>query len=467
VKILIVDDDEDFCELLSAQLSERGWLVCYRTNTQHALDLLLSDGEIDVVLTDLRLPGIDGLALARQIVERQPDVPVVAMTAFGSLETAISAIRAGVYDFVTKPIEADLLQVCLERALRHRQLVVQIRRLRQQVEHSPRFHELLGESSAAQRLFDTVARVADADVPVLVLGESGTGKELVARALHERSPRRDGPFVAVNCAALPEQLAESELFGHEKGAFTDARQSRKGLFEEAHGGTLFLDEIGEIPPALQSKLLRVLEDGTVRPVGSNEHRPIDVRLVCATNRDLEAAVASGEFREDLYFRVNVVQVNVPPLRVRENDVLLLAMAFIERCAKRQGKPVTGFSRGVADKLLAYAWPGNVRELRNCIEHAVAFTRCREIGVEDLPERVRGAHSSDFVMASVEPGDLVPLRVIEERYARHVLDCMGGNRTRAARVLGLDRKTLQRKLASYRLQEETDPDSERVGGPSRG
>jgi two-component system response regulator HydG len=450
--ILIVDDESDFCELLAADLKDRGWDASFITRAEDALGAPL-DPDLDVVLTDLRMPGIDGLALCRRIVESRPDVPVVVMTAFGSMESAVAAIRAGAYDFVTKPIESDALQLTLERALRHRQLTEQVRFLKEAVERARSFDQLVGESSPMQRLFETLARVAETEVPVLIVGESGSGKELVARALHERGPRRNGTFVPVNCAAIPETLVESELFGHAKGAFTDARSSRKGLFEEASGGTLLLDEVGDIPLSVQPKLLRVLEEGCVRPVGSNEAHPVDVRLLCATNRDLEAAVEEGRFREDLYFRVNVVQVDVPPLRSRGRDILLLAHKFLERLAEQQGKAVTGLSRAVAEKLLAYRWPGNVRELRNCIERAVALTRFEEIAVEDLPDKIRAARSTDLVVAGNDPEELVPLEVIEERYIRHVLDAVGGHRTMAARILGLDRKTLYRKLAKYGARED--------------
>jgi DNA-binding NtrC family response regulator len=446
-RVLIVDDERDFCELLTADLKDRGWDASFFTLAEDALGAHL-DPDLDVVLTDLRMPGVDGLALCRRIVETRPDVPVVVMTAFGSLESAVAAIRAGAYDFVTKPIEADALQLTLERALRHRQLTEQVRFLTEAVERAQSFDKLTGESRPMQRLFDTLARIAETEVSILIVGESGSGKELVARALHERGPRRSGVFVPVNCAAIPETLVESELFGHMKGAFTDARSARKGLFEEASGGTLFLDEVGEIPLALQPKLLRVLEEGRVRPVGSNEEHPVDVRLLCATNRDLEAAVEEGRFREDLYFRINVVQVDVPPLRSRGSDILLLAHQFLGRYAEQQRKAITGFSRAVAEKLLAYRWPGNVRELRNCIERAVALTRFEEISVEDLPEKIRAARSTDLVVAGSDPAELVPMEVIEERYIRHVLDAVGGHRTTAARILGLDRKTLYRKLSKY-------------------
>jgi len=453
-RVLIVDDDRDFCELLAADLKDRGWDASFCTGAGEAIGLELGS-DLDVVLTDLRMPGVDGLALCRSVVATRPEIPVVVMTAFGNLENAVAAIRAGAYDFVTKPIEADALNLTLERALRHRLLTEQVRMLTHAVERATSFDRLIGESPPMQHLFDTLARVAETEVSVLITGESGSGKELVARALHEQGPRAtSGTFVAVNCAAIPEMLVESELFGHAKGAFTDARSARKGLFEEASGGTLFLDEVAEIPLALQPKLLRALEEGRVRPVGSNEERPVDVRLLCATNRDLDAAVEEGRFREDLYFRINVVQIDVPPLRGRGGDILILARKFLEYFAEKQGKPVTGFSRAVAEKLLSHRWPGNVRELRNCVERAVALTRFEEIAVEDLPAKIRNARATDLVVAGHDPTELVPLAVIEERYIRHVVDAVGGHQTLAARILGLDRKTLYRKLSKYRSAEDS-------------
>jgi len=287
--------------------------------------------------------------------------------------------------------------------------------------------------------------VAATDASVLITGESGTGKELVARSLHARSDRSDHPFVAINCSAMPENLLESELFGHVRGAFTDAKTERPGLFRQAEGGTLLLDEIGELSLALQPKVLRALEERKVRPVGGSGEIPVDVRLIAATNRDLEAAVQEKRFREDLYFRINVVQLHLPPLRARGSDVLLLAQHFLEQIAARFGKPVTGISHNVAEKLLAYDWPGNVRELRNAMERAVALTNYEQLAVEDLPERIRDYRTSRLVLDGADPSELLPMEEVERRYIRHVLKAVGGNKTLAAQALGLDRKTLYRKL----------------------
>ena len=321
------------------------------------------------MLTDLRMPGMDGLEFCRRLLDSRPDMPVIVMTAFGNLESAIAAIRAGAYDFVTKPIEMELLAVILRRAVERRRLQQQIHSLRETLLQAGRFDELLGQSPAMLKLYDQLAQIADSDASVLIMGESGTGKELVAKALHRRSRRGDKPFVAVNCAALPDTLLESELFGHVKGAFTDARTDRRGLFLQAEGGTLFLDEIGEMPLAMQAKLLRALEEGSVRPVGGEKEIAFDARVLAATNRDLETAVEEGRFRKDLYFRINVIQIDLPPLRARGADALLLAQHFIDTFAARAKKQVLGLSPGVGEKLLAYAWPGNIRELRNVIERA--------------------------------------------------------------------------------------------------
>jgi DNA-binding NtrC family response regulator len=446
-RILIVDDEPDMCEMIAANLEKRGFTVRWWTSPDEALAALASE-DFDVVLTDLRMRGMSGVALCERVVANRPDIPVIVVTAFGSLETAVAAIRAGAWDFITKPFDFEVLALALERAVRHRALREEVRRLRIAVERTQRFQELLGASARMQELFDLLERVADSEAVVLVTGESGTGKELVARALHARGPRSGGPFVAINCAAMPEALLESELFGHARGAFTDAKAQRSGLFAQAHGGTLLLDEIGDMPLALQPKLLRALQERRVRPVGGDEEVPFDVRIVAATNRDLETAVEEGRFREDLYFRVNVIHVPVPPLCARGSDVLVLAQHFVQKIAGRDGKAVRGLSAPVAEKLLAYTWPGNVRELQNSMERAVALARFEEITVDDLPEKIRDYRSSHVLVASEDPSDLVPLEEVERRYVLRVLEAVGGNKSLAAKVLGLDRKTLYRKLTRY-------------------
>jgi DNA-binding NtrC family response regulator len=404
------------------------------------------------VLTDINMPGTNGIELCARIATAWPDLPVIVFTSFGTFETAVAAIRAGAYDFITKPVDIEPLVLALERAIRYRELRQEVRRLRLAVRETQQFGAIIGTSPAMKRLYDLLERVAEAEASVLVTGESGTGKELVAQALHRRGRRQQGPFVAVNCAAMPETLLESELFGHARGAFTDAKVARTGLFVRASGGTLFLDEIGAMPLGLQPKLLRALQQRTVRPVGADAEVPFDVRLVAATNVDLEAAVEAGQFREDLYFRIAVIPVEVPPLRRRGNDVLLLAQRFIEEFATGSGQRVTGLTGPAADKLMAYSWPGNVRELRNCIERAVALTRFEHITAEDLPEKVRRSESAPPLVATMDASDLVPLDEVERRYILRVLEAAGGNKASAARLLGLDRKTLYRKLERWGASE---------------
>jgi len=446
-RVLVVDDDASMCDMLVSDLAEHGFTMAARTSAKAALEAV-APGAFDAVVTDLNMPGMDGLELCRAIAGEDPEVPVIVITAFGSIETAVAAIRGGAYDFVTKPLDVEALALALVRAIQHRTLRDEVKRLRRAVDESRRFGALLGTSPAMRRVYDLLDRIGDSNATVLVTGETGTGKELVARALHERGRRRAGAFVAVNCAALPEPLLESELFGHVRGAFTDAHAARKGLFMQATGGTLFLDEIGELPSALQAKLLRALQTRKVRPVGGNDEVPFDVRLIVATNRDLDSAVEEGRFREDLFFRVNVIQVEMPALRVRGGDILLIAQHFIERYAAQAEKRVVGLAPECAERLLAYVWPGNVRELENCIERAIALTRGETIGIGDLPEKIRGFRRSHVLVSSDDPSELPPLEEVERRYILRVMEAVGGNKTLAARVLGMGRKTLYRKLEQY-------------------
>jgi len=446
-KILIVDDDQAMCEMLNLDLRRRGFTSVWYTVAEKAFSNLKEE-EFDVLLADIKLPGMSGIELCERVVANRSDIPVIMMTAFGDLETAVAAIRAGAYDFITKPLELDILAVALKRACTYRALQEKVKTLSQAAEHTQRFDKLLGNSFPMQTLFAQIARVADNDISVLILGESGTGKELVARALHKKSSRHFAPFIPINCSALPEALLESELFGYKRGAFTDAKSGRKGLFLEAEGGTLFLDEIGDIPMALQPKILRALEEHRVRPVGGNAEVPYNVRIIAATNRDLESAVEEGRFREDLFYRINVLQIEVPLLRARGTDVLLLARHFIENFAYRSGKQVVGFSDNVAQKLLSYSWPGNVRELRNAIERAVALTRFEKLTVEDLPKKIRAYKNQHILLGGLDPAELISMEEVERRYILHVMKTVGDNRTLAARILRLDRKTLYRKLQRY-------------------
>ncbi len=441
--ILVVDDDRDMCELAEAGLEQRGYNVTWRLTPKEALAAIEAE-DFDVVLVDIHMEGMSGLELCREALAKRPDLVVVVMTGFGSLDHAIGAMRVGAYDFITKPVSIDALALAMGRAARHHAMTKELRWLRQRVS-TRELPNVVGSSPAMQRVADVVNRVAETEANVLVTGESGTGKELIARALHERSGRK-GPFLAINCAAVPENLLESELFGHARGAFTDARASRAGLFVEADGGTLFLDEIGDMPLGMQAKLLRTLQERKVRPLGTTQEVPFNARLIAATNRDLESEVAEKRFREDLYYRINVVRVDIPPLRARGNDILQLAQSFLERLAQRSGRNVTGIGRLVAERLVNYNWPGNVRELENCMERAVALARFNEITPDDLPSKIRDYRPTEVFSLSEDPNELPSMKVVEERYIRKVLTAVGGNKTIAARVLGLDRRTLYRKLA---------------------
>ena len=444
-RVVVVDDDPTVTDLLEYGLEPRGWEVVGFTEPDGALKYMTANA-VDVMITDLQLAGASGLALCAQVVEQWPSVPVIVVTGHGSMEAAVAAIRAGAYDFVTKPIDLQAMALTLRRALDHRELREEVNRLRSQVGSHADVEEMLGDSPKMERAYDLIGRVADSQATVLVTGESGTGKELVARAIHRLSARREQPFVAVNLAAVPSTLLESELFGHVQGAFTDARKAREGLIVKASGGTLFLDEIGEMPLDVQPKLLRVLQERKVRPVGGDAEIAVDARIVAATNHDLERMVEEGRFRDDLFYRINVVQVELPPLRERGNDVLVLAQKFVSRFAEKLEKPVRGLSSSAAQRLLDYDWPGNVRELENCIERAVTLTRFDQITVDDLPPRVRDHTSSRLIMPSEsDPDQMLTLQELERRYIQAVLDAVDGNKSRAAKVLGLDRRTLYRKL----------------------
>ncbi|AKU98119.1 Response regulator of zinc sigma-54-dependent two-component system [Labilithrix luteola] len=447
-KILVVDDEQETCDLLQMVLEREGYSVTTCTSAQRALELV-SAQDFDSVLTDLQMPEMGGLELCERVLGTRPSVPVVVITGQGSLETAIGAMRVGAYDFITKPVDSKLLIVAVSRAIQHRGLEEEVKRLRSValIDEAP-MDNVVGASSAMRRVFGLVARVADADAGVLIHGETGTGKELIARAIHDRSRRKDGPFVAINCASIPASLLESELFGHERGAFTDAKTQRTGLFLQASGGTLFLDEIGELPLEVQPKLLRALQERKVRPVGSNREIPFDARVLTATNRILEDEVYERRFREDLFYRINVVKIDVPPLRERSGDVLHLARHFLKQYADRHGKVDMDLSPPAAEKLISYSWPGNVRELENCIDGAVALARNNRIEVDDLPEKVRSFRPEKFVVSANQPEEIVTIDELERRYILRVLSLVGGNKSRAAQVLGFDRRTLYRKLERY-------------------
>ena len=444
-RILYIDDDPDACAVAASVLRNRGYQVVTETSAKAAIDLALAD-DFDAVVTDLRLGALDGLAVCERVLAAKPSLAVVVVTGHATMDAAVGALRAGAYDFVAKPFDPDLLLAAVGRATQSSRLREEVKRLRATVETEANVGAMIGDSPAMRRVYETIARIAATDASVLVTGESGTGKELIARQIHDHSERAKGPFVAINCAAVPSQLLESELFGHVRGAFTDAKTARRGLFLEAHGGTLFLDEIGELPMEMQAKLLRALQERTVRAVGGSHEVAFDARLVTATARDLESEVAAKTFRLDLYYRINVCPIEVPPLREREGDVAVLAQRFTLRFAQRHHKSVEGITAEALAKLVSYRWPGNVRELENCMERAVTMTRSELIVPDDLPERVRDYRASapqTLLPDSVDA--LLTMEELERQYVAHVLRLVGGNKSRAARVLGLDRRTLYRKL----------------------
>jgi len=451
--LLLVDDDVSLTETLRIGLVRRGYPTSCCSSVTEAL-AFLELNDVDVVVTDLNMKGSSGIELCADMAARHRDIPSIVLTAFGNYETAVSAIRAGAYDFISKPVQLDVLGIAIERAAQHRALHQEVKRLRLESGTRSGMDELLGPSPALENLRDLIDRVANSEASTLITGESGTGKEVVARALHRQSQRRGQPFVAINCAAMPETLLESELFGHARGAFTDARQAHIGLLEQARGGTVFLDEIGDMPIGLQPKLLRVLQERTVRPIGSSTEVPIDVRFIAATNLDIESAVEEKRFREDLFFRLNVIRLEVPPLRARPADILPLAQHFMLRFAEAAKRDVSAISPAVAERLLSYSWPGNVRELQNCMERGVALARFNELSIGDLPERVRVHKSSHVVVAGNDPTELLRMEEVERRYILHVLNAVQGNKTAAARILGIERKTLYRKLGQFQEEERT-------------
>jgi two-component system response regulator HydG len=443
--VLVVDDDTGMCAMLHARLSNRGFAVTTRASAADAIAAVQNEA-FDVVVTDVNMKAMNGVELCRQLLEHRPQLPVILITAFGSMEIAIDAIRAGAYDFLPKPFEIDQLALAIERGATLARLREEVQQLRRMVPAT--FGDLVGSSPPMRELCTKLAKIADNDAAVLLTGDSGTGKELVARAIHGASGRSKGPFVAINCAAMPAQLLESELFGHAKGAFTDAKTAKVGLFQAATGGTIFLDEIGELPLEIQPKLLRVLQERSVRPVGANSEVKIDARVISATNRDLEGMIDDQRFREDLYFRINVLAIMLPPLRARGGDILVLARHFLERIAQRSGRQVPALTAEAAQKLMAYPWPGNVRELENCMEYAVALASTGEIAVADLPDKIRAFRPTQIVLSSSDPGQLVTLEELERRYVTRVVESVDGNKAAAARVLGIERRTLYRMLERW-------------------
>ena len=465
--ILIVDDDKHTREGLQRALRAR-YDVRLAEDARHALEAL-GDGEVDVMLTDLRMPGTDGLELLRRAQALHPEVVCILLTAYGSVETAVEAMKQGAYDFLTKPVNLDHLDMLIARALRSRDMEQKNRDLERQLDSKYGFENLVGNAQAMQPVFDTIRQAAPTQATILITGASGTGKELVAHAIHRLSARAHGPFVAVHCAALSASLLESELFGHEKGAFTGADARRKGRFEMAAGGTLFLDEIGEIDNAIQVKLLRVLEERVFERVGGNETLTADIRLIAATNRDLRQRVQEGKFREDLLYRLDVINIHMPLLRERNSDIPALCDHFLKEFSEKNGKVIAGLTAEAVNLLSAYAWPGNVRELRNTIEKMVVLAHGDRLTARDVPANIREAVRGAAPGLALGPVSLVEgsLAEAERRKILAVLDKQRGNRTRAAIELGISRRTLHRKLQEYRAQELLPDGAEQNGSDGNG
>jgi DNA-binding NtrC family response regulator len=465
IRVLVVDDEPALCKSIERILTARGYVVSVAEDGDAGLKALESQLP-DVLLTDLLMPGMSGRELLERAKQRWPNLEVVMMTAYADVDTAVAAVKAGAYDFLTKPFPSnDAIALTIAKAAEHHRLVARAERLEQRLLSRERFGELLGNSPKMQTVYRLIEGVASATSTVLVLGESGTGKELVARAIHQSSPRHGKPFVTVNCAAIPKELVESELFGHVRGAFTGAQTSRAGLFEAANGGTIFLDEVGDLPVAAQVKLLRALQEGEIKRVGADEPHQVDVRVVAATNVDLKAKIETGEFRRDLFYRLNVIAIQLPPLRKRDDDVVLLAHHFLLKLAVRMNRPKKTLTAAAIGALRAHGWPGNVRELEHAVEHAFVLSRGEAIDAADLPLPGQGETSASEPPAAVAPpwtDDAYALpyadakkRVLADfdlAYVREQLRRTGGNVSEAARRSGLDRSNFRRVMRRIRGEE---------------
>lgn len=456
-RILVVDDESLMREFISESLLSHGYDVDTAENGARAIDLIGGES-YDVILTDYKMPKVTGMDVLRKAREKLPDAKVVIMTAYGTVENAVEAMKLGAFDYITKPFSVDEILILVKRAVEFKSLQAENRRLYTELEDRYRSRNIIGNSPVMQRIFDLVNTVSQSRSTVLITGKSGTGKELAARAIHYQSPRKNGPFVKINCAALPAELMESELFGHEKGAFTGAIRRYKGRFERADGGTLLLDEISEMSPQLQAKLLRILQEREFEPVGSSETIQVDVRIIATTNRDLQKQIEAGEFREDLYYRLNVIHIILPPLRDRHEDIPHLAHHFLQKYNQENGKAIEGISEEVLDVWKRYDWPGNVRELENTVERAVVMCKGKVLSLSDIPpiteipeeeaaipEPVSEDAECDWELDSKVGGTLASM---EREIILKTLSREGGNRTNAARVLGISVRTLRNKLALY-------------------
>jgi DNA-binding NtrC family response regulator len=440
--VLVIDDDLEMCRLIAEGLKKEGLSAVTFTDSLQAAKTLRRE-EFDVIVTDLQMKGLKGTDLLEEATKVTPQTPVIIITAFGTIESVIQAMKMGAFDYVTKPFEMEELVLAVKKAIENRALKKEVLRLRKEVATRYDFHQLIGKSPPMQKIYDLIERVSDITSNVLITGESGTGKELVAKAIHYTGMGKERPFIALNCAAIPEALLESELFGYKKGAFTDAKADKRGLMFEANRGTLFLDEITEMPLTLQAKLLRAIEEKEVRPLGDTNAYLLDVRIISTSNRNMEALIEEERFRKDLYYRLKVIDIEMPPLRDRREDIPLLTQHFVSKFNKELNKEITGVSDETLRILFSYAWSGNVRELENVIQRAVALSRHQVILPEDLPLSLLYETDRDLLKKAVQ--ERYTIDQMEKEYIRRILIEVGGNRTKACEILGLDRKTLYRKL----------------------
>ena len=452
--VLIIDDEENIRNGLAANFELEDYEVKTAANGKDGLDLV-AKGDIDLVITDLRMDGISGEEVVKRVTTETPGIPVIVLTGHGSIDAAVEAMKSGAYDFLTKPLNLDQLNLIVKRALENRELSLQHKLLKEEIESSACLEQMIGRSAEMQKVFSMIKKVAPAKASVLITGESGVGKELVANAIHNLSGRKDKAFIKVHCAALSESLLESELFGHEKGAYTGADSMQKGRFELAHGGTIFLDEIGEINQNVQIKILRVLQEKTFERVGGEKSISVDVRIVAATNKNLEEEVKAGRFREDLYYRLNVVHLKVPSLKERKDDLPLLIDSFIKKFAAENEKEIIGIDSKAKAALLKYDWPGNIRQLQNCIESSVVMSNGKQIKLEDLPLSVSEYTGQEAI--SIPMG--ISLEDAEKIIIMQNLSANKGNKSKTADILGIGRKTLHRKLNEYGLELSDDDDGE--------
>ena len=449
MKLLIVDDQEENLKSLELGFSRSDYEVLTALGGKRAIDTI-NENDIDVVICDLKMPDVDGMQVLEHCMSLTPPVAVIIITAFGTIESAVEALKLGAFDYITKPVNLKELRIVVDKAFEHQNLRKENLYLHTQINKKYGFEGMIGETGEMQRIFEKARLIAKSKATILIEGESGTGKDLLARAIHYNSPRAKKPFIPIHCAALPETLLESELFGHEKGAFTGAIARKEGLFELADGGSVFLDEISEIPPSVQVKLLRILETKEFMRVGGVKSLQVDIRVICATNKNLQEEVEEGRFREDLYYRLNVISFQLPPLRNRRADIPLLVKTFVDEFARENRKTITSITKRAVSQLISYHWPGNIRELRNTIESIIVFAQKEEIDEDNLPEILRPSEKKEGSGLFTSPLGQT-LDTIETRYIQETLMQAEGNRTRAAEILGISRRTLQRKLKDLGIE----------------